>query len=277
MKKKILFIIALLTLQLHAVSEEGLHHYIKEYMAKKMNSPVTKIETISSYTIKETNGWKVYFLLLNVNIKLGDATRNRIVNQIAFTKGNKIAFSLKDKSGKDYKKNLKPKVPIEAYNDEHLLVGNKDAKHKLLVFSDPFCPYCQEIVPQLIDDVKANPKTFALYYYHLPLLRIHPASDTATRAMLIFQKRGDLKHLKDMYHLLVNPREINADVILKAIKDKTGIQIKRVDIYSDEINNKLKRDKKLKKRLMLTGTPTIFIDGLWDPTRMKYKTFLSKK
>ncbi|SFV53664.1 hypothetical protein MNB_SV-14-26 [hydrothermal vent metagenome] len=243
-------------------------------MAKKMNSPVTKIETISSYTIKNTHGWEVYFLSLNVNMKLGKVTRNRTINQVVFTKGNKISFSLKDKSGKDYKNILKPKVPVEAYDDEHLLVGNRDAKHKLLVFSDPFCPYCQEIVPTLIDDVKANPKTFALYYYHLPLLRIHPASDTATRAMLIFQKRGDLKHLKDMYHLLVNPREINADVVLKAIKEKTGIQIKRVDIYSDEINNRLKRDRKLKKRLMLTGTPTIFLDGLWDATRFKYKTFL---
>ncbi|SFV67260.1 Secreted protein, suppressor for copper-sensitivity ScsC [hydrothermal vent metagenome] len=246
-------------------------------MAKKMDAPVTKIETISSYTIKNTHGWKVYFLSLDVNMKLGKVTRNRTINQVAFTKGNKISFSLRDKAGKDYKNILKPKVPIEAYNDEHLLVGNKDAKHKLLVFSDPFCPYCQEIVPKLIDDVKANPKIFALYYYHLPLLRIHPASDTATRAMLIFQKRGDLKHLKDMYHLLVNPREINADVVLKAIKDKTGIKIKRVDIYSDEINNRLKRDKKLKKRLMLTGTPTIFLDGLWDATRFKYKTFLPKK
>jgi len=154
------------------------------------------------------------------------------------------------------------------------LVGNKNAKHKILVLSDPFCPYCQEIVPKLIDDVKANPTVFALYYYHLPLLRIHPASDTATRAMLLFQKRGEINHLKSMYHLVVNPKEINAGIVLKAIKDKTGVKIKRVDIYSDEVNHALDVDKILKKRLMVTGTPTIFIDGLWDPTRMRYKTYL---
>jgi protein-disulfide isomerase len=274
MNKRILFIIALLTFQLHAVSEEGLHHYIKKYMAEKMHSPVTRIETISSYPIKDTHGWKVYFLSLDVNIKSGSVTRKRTVSQVVFTKGNKIAFSLKDKLNQDYKKILKPKVPSNAYDDEHLLVGNKDAKHKILVLSDPFCPYCQEIVPKLIDDVKAHPKTFALYYYHLPLLRIHPASDTATRAMLLFQKRGELQHLKSMYHLLVNPREINADVVLDAIKEKTGVRIKRVEIYSDEVNHALEVDKALKKRLMVTGTPTIFIDGLWDPTRTKYKTYL---
>jgi len=270
MKKRILFIIALLTFQAQAVSEEGIHHYIKKYMSKKMHSPILKIDTISSYEIKNTHGWKVYFLSMKME------SGKRRIPQVVFTKGNKISFSLKDKKGQDYKDSLKPKVPLEAYDEKHLLVGNKNAKHKILVLSDPFCPYCQEIVPKLIDDVKANPNTFALYYYHLPLLRIHPASDTATRAMLIFQKRGDLKHLKDMYHLLVSPREINADVILKAIKKKTGVTIKRVDIYTDEINRELKADKKLKKRLMVTGTPTIFIDGLWDSTRKKYKSYIGK-
>jgi len=274
MKKSILLLITLLTFQLHALNQEGVHHYVKKHIEKKTLSPVTNIETISTYPIKNANGWEVYFLSLDVNVKVGRATKKRTLSQIAFTKGNKLAFSLKDKSGQDYKNILKPKVPIEAYDSEHLLVGNKDAKHKILILSDPFCPYCQEITPQLIDDVKANPKTFALYYYHLPLLRIHPASDTATRAMLIFQKRGEMEHLKDMYHLIVNPREINAEIVLKAIKDKTGVQIKKVEIYSNEINKALAVDKSLKKRLMVTGTPTIFIDGVWDPTRMEYKNYI---
>jgi len=274
MKRRILFIIALLTFQLHALNQEGVHHYVRQHIEKKTKSPVTNIKTISTYPIKGANGWEVYFLSLKVNVQTGRTTKKRTIPQIVFTKGNKLAFSLKDKSGQDYNKILKPKVPIEAYDEEHLLVGNKNAKHKILILSDPFCPYCQEITPQLIDDVKANPNIFALYYYHLPLLRIHPASDTATRAMLIFQKRGDIKHLKDMYHLVVNPREINAGVVLKAIKEKTGVQIKRVEIYSSEINQALATDKALKKRLMVTGTPTIFIDGDWDPTRMAYKNYL---
>ena len=276
MKKRILFIIAFLTFQLHALNQEGVHHYVKEHIEKKTNSPVANIETLSTYPIQGANGWEVYFLSLDIETKVGRSIKKHSISKIVFTKGNKLAFSLKDKSGQDYKKILKPKVPDEAYDSEHLLVGNRDAKHKILILSDPFCPYCQEITPKLIDDVKANPKTFALYYYHLPLLRIHPASDTATRAMLIFQKRGDIEHLKDMYHLVVNPREINAGVVLKAIKEKTGVQIKRVDIYSSEVNEALAIDKVLKKRLLVTGTPTIFIDGIWDPTRMAYKNYLKK-
>jgi len=28
---------------------------------------------------------------------------------------------------------------------------------------------------------------------------------------------------------------------------------------------------------MVSGTPTVYIDGKWDPTRNKYKTLIEKK
>jgi protein-disulfide isomerase len=276
MKQRILVFITLLTLQLSAVDKEGVHYYIKDYMEKKMHSPVDKIETISSYEIKDTNGWEVYFLSLDINIKMGSVTRKRTIPQIVFTKDNKIAFSLKDKFDQDYKKLLKPKVPDSAYDDAHLLVGNKDAEHKILVMSDPFCPYCQEIIPVLIDDVKKNPNKFALYYYHLPLVRIHPASDITTKAMHLFHEKGDVENMKKLYHLIVDPKERNAIAILDAIKKKTGVRIKLSEVHSEKVLNALAFDLAMKKRLMVTGTPTIFIDGTWDYTRMAYKKYLKK-
>ena len=175
MKIKIVLLTLLATLNLNAVDAIAIKHYVKKYMKTKMKSPVDKIDVISNYEVAGTGGWEVYFLSLKVNIKMGEEYQKRTVPQVVFTKGNKIAFSLKDKSGKNYAKTLKPKVPSDAYDTAHLLVGKPNAIHKILVMSDPFCPYCQEIVPELIDVVKANPITFALYYYHLPLLRIHPA------------------------------------------------------------------------------------------------------
>lgn len=276
MKIKILLLTILATVQLFAVTQKSMEHYVKEYIQKKTNSPVEKIETISSYLVEGTGGWRVYFLSLNVKMKIANQYKTKKVNQVAFTKGNRITFSLKDTTGKDYAKILKPKVPKEAYDKKHLLVGNANAKHKVLVMSDPFCPYCQEIVPKLIDDVKANPDTFALYYYHLPLLRIHPASDVTTRAMHVFQERGEVEKMKDCYHLLVSEKERNPQVVLDAIKKKTGVTITQSEINRKEVSEALAFDKAMKKRLMVTGTPTIFIDNEWDPTRFKYKTFLPK-
>jgi len=274
MKLKILLAIVLLTLQVSAVDDNGVRHYIKKYMEKKTDSKVNKIETISHYEIAGTDGWEVYFLLLDMNIKLGTSYQQRTVPQVIFTKGNKITFSLKDQYDQSYAKLLKPTVPAEAYDDEHLLVGSENAAHKVLVFSDPFCPYCQEIVPEMISMVESHPETFGLYYYHLPLLKIHPASDATTKVMHLLHQQGDVANVKKLYHLLIDPTEKDVSKVLKAIKVKTGKTFSKSDIGSSSVKNAMEFDKAMKKRLMVTGTPTIFIDGVWDPTRLRYKNYI---
>jgi hypothetical protein len=74
----------------------------------------------------------------------------------------------------------------------------------------------------------------------------------------------------------VSEKEKNPHVVLKAIEKKTGVYLTIEDINKVEILDALAFDKAMKKRLMITGTPTIFIDGIWDPTRMKYKEFIPK-
>ncbi|CAA6804208.1 MAG: Secreted protein, suppressor for copper-sensitivity ScsC [uncultured Sulfurovum sp.] len=277
MKIKVLLLMVLATAQLLAVSQKSVEFYVKQYIEKKTSSPVQSIETLSSYPIEGTNGWKVYFLALDVKVNMGGKVVPQKLNQVVFNKGSKIAFSLKDNKGKDYAKILKPKVPASAYDKKHLLAGDVNAKHKILVMSDPFCPFCQEIVPKLIETVQQNPKVFSLYYYHLPLLRIHPASDVTTKAMHIFQERGQVRKLKQCYHLLVSEKERNPKVILEAIAKKTGVYLTEKEINDVEVQKALDFDIAMKKRLMVTGTPTIFIDGTWDPTRFKYKEYLPKK
>jgi protein-disulfide isomerase len=276
MKMKMVLAILIATVQLFAVSQKSVEYYVKKYIEKKTNSPVRDIKTISSYIIDGTNGWRVYFLALDVDAKMGNKTLPKKVYQVVFNKGSKVAFALKDNRGNDYSKILKPKVPMSAYDSSHLLVGDPNAQHKILVMSDPFCPFCQEIVPELIETVQKHPKTFALYYYHLPLLNIHPASDITTKAMHLFHERGDIENLKKCYHLLVSERETNPKVILKAIKDRTGVTFTQREVNAPRVKRALAFDKAMKERLMVTGTPTIFIDGVWDPTRSKYKEYVGK-
>lgn len=277
MKVKVLLLMILATAHLFAVSQKSVEFYVKQYIAKQTSSPVQSIETLSSYPIGGTNGWKVYFLRLNVNVNMGGRVVPRELNKVVFNKGNKIAFSLKDKRGKEYAQILKPRVPSYAYDKKHLLVGNVDAKHKILIMSDPFCPFCQEITPKVIETVQKNPKVFALYYYHLPLLRIHPASRVTTKAMHLFQERGQVEKLVACYHLLVSEKEKSSKVILEAIAKKTGVHFTPKEINDVKVQKAFDFDKAMKKRLMVTGTPTIFIDGVWDPTRFKYKAYLPKK
>lgn len=277
MRIKVLILMIFATVQLFAVSQKSIEHYVKQYVEKKTGAFVESAKTLSSYPIEGTNGWKVYFLTMEVKIQTSVGDTIRTLNKVVFNKGGKIAFSLKDSQGKDYAKILKPKVPEMAYDKKHLLVGNKNAKHRILLMSDPFCPFCQEIVPVLIDAVKANPDIFALYYYHLPLLKIHPAADITTKAMHVFQERGDIENLKACYRLPLSGKERTPQVILDAITKKTGAKFSLQELNTLEIYDALGFDLDMKKRLMVTGTPTIFMDDTWDPTRFKYKEYLPKK
>jgi protein-disulfide isomerase len=181
------------------------------------------------------------------------------------------------KTGKDIKSQLKPDLDPKLYDKKHLFAGDEDAKHKILVFSDPQCPFCKEIVPKIYKVVKENPKTFALYYYHMPLLRIHPVSDAISRVMLIEQKKGHYDRVIDMYSLEFDPREVNATKILGKINKKYNLNITEKDIDAKEIADELKHDQDMATKSMVAGTPTIYLDGKWDKTRKAYEKLIPSK
>ena len=276
MRIKAIVLILFATVQLFAVSQKQVEFYVKGHMEKKTHSPVQKIRTVSTYEIGGTDGWHVYFLELDINLKMGKTTKKRRVTQVVFGKGKKIAFSLKDKKGQEYSKILKPLVPKSAYDKRHLLAGDADAQHKILLISDPFCPFCQEIVPPLITDVQQHPNLFALYSYQLPLVRIHPASKVVTKVMVLLHDEGRVEDYKKMYHLLISEKERKESVILKVIEKKIGRKFTHKDLMNPKIKEALVFDKAMKKRLFVTGTPTIFIDGVWDPTRFAYKRYIKE-
>jgi protein-disulfide isomerase len=151
------------------------------------------------------------------------------------------------------------------------MAGNKNAKHTLVVFSDPQCPFCQTIVPQLYTAANENPDTFALYYYHFPLLRIHPVSDIISRAMITEQVKGNFKKVIDMYTFKINPREVNATKVLGMLNKQYNLALTEEMINSDSVAEELKFDKEISNKSMVAGTPTIYLDGVWDPSRKKYK------
>ncbi len=270
-----------LTLSLSAMSEERIKSYVKNYIEEQSKTPVKSIDVISSYQIDELPEWKVYFLSMKVGVKLAGKEQEMQFNKTVFSNGKKITFKLlkKGKYGqkdKDYSKLLKPKVPEDAYDEEHLLIGSKDAPHKILFFSDPFCPFCREKFPEVYDLVKKNSDIYGLYYYHLPLIKIHPASDLTTKAMHIFQKRGEIDKMMALYDLFLEPTERDPKEIIHAIKEKTGVTFTLKELNAPEVKEAIEQDLLMKRRLMVTGTPTIFIDGEWDRSRKRYKQYAIK-
>jgi len=281
--KTLILLLILIVIQANAMSDNDVKGYMKRYVEKKMNSQVIRVDIISSYPIEDAKGWSVYFLSMRVKVKLGDSYQEAIVPQTVFVKGDRITLKLMKKGkrkkdgtmgkSKSYAKLLKPKVPIDAYDDKHFILGSKDAPHKILFFSDPSCPFCKEKVVEIVDVVKKNPQLYALYYYHLPLTKIHPPSEIVSRAMLVFQNRGDIDNMLKLYRIFIEPTETDVKKILHAIKIKTGVQLTEQEINKPEITEALRVDMAMKRRLQVTGTPTIFIDGKWDRLRKEFKKY----
>jgi len=256
-----------------APTDKELRKYVKRNVIKNNLVKIHSIETIETRKIDELKGWEV--LLTNIHIEYNKKKID--LPEMMFVNGDIITPVLMNyKNGKNYRNEVRPEATAKYYNDAHHLMGNKDAKHKIIVFSDPQCPFCQDIVPKIFKAVKENPETFALYYYHLPLLRLHPVSGPLTRAMHIAQKRGDIKAFEKFYSMKMDFKETNLDKIIPEIKKQTGFVVTKKELEDKKLEEMMVADEKMASRLMISGTPTIYLDDKWDKRRHGYEKFLPK-
>ena len=256
------------------VSDKELIKYFKKFIVKNPSVRVTGVEVLDIRKIPEHPGWEAYL----TNMKLQFKDKDVSAPQVVFVNGSLFTPMLIDsKRGINYAKELKPKVPVSLYDDAHLLFGNKDARHKIVVFSDPQCPFCMETVPGIMKAAKEHPETFALYYYHLPLMRIHPVSGILVRVMHVAQEKGQNDVVEKLYSLKIDPRETNVDKVLEAVKKQSGFAVSKADIEKPEVKNAIKHDEEAAAKMMVSGTPTVYVDGEWDKGREKYKSLLPKQ
>lgn len=245
--------------------------YIKKAVVKNPQVKVKGVTVIESKTHEKLPGWTVLLTTMDLEYQKKDIH----APEMMFIKDGLITGHLVDlKTGNDYRDNIKPSVPASYYDDAHRLFGNKDAAHKVLIFSDPQCPFCQEVVPDVFNAAKENPTKIAVYYYHLPLLRIHPVSDVLTRVMHVAQHEGKMDVVEKIYSLKISPQEKDMKKILAAVKKHTGYSVTAAQVNEASVKAALKADADAAGKMMVSGTPTIYIDGQWDKMRDGYKKLI---
>ncbi len=267
------------TLALSANSEEAkdipsnkaLLLYVKKNVVRNPQVKVNGIEVLETKTDARIPGWKV----LLTNMDLTYRGKDIKAPEMIFVKDGLATGQLSDlKTGKNFRDLIRPTVPASMYDDAHLLYGNKDAAHKIVVFSDPMCPFCRDTVPSLLKAAKEHPDQIALYYYHLPLMQIHPVSGILTKVMHHAQKEGKQDVIDKMYSIKLGFRETDMTKVLAKVKDHTGYSISATKVEDNATKAALKADEDAAARMMVSGTPTIYVDGQWDRSRVKYKKFI---
>jgi len=239
-------------------------------------NPNIKINEVKLFLKKDLNmdGWSGY--VYNINLTINGQKRD--IKDIIFANKTFVTSDLRNiKTNQSMKKYMYPTLSFKYYDDKFLIAGNKDAKHKITIFSDPLCPICVETMPELIKAVKENPDELSLYYIHMPL-DMHPTAKMIVKASILAKEQGvkdiDYKVYTAQFDNDFDPyEERDKEKVLKIFNKKFGTDITMSQINSKRLDEELKRSEKLSDDALIQGTPTIFFDGEIDSMRDKYKKY----
>jgi protein-disulfide isomerase len=177
--------------------------------------------------------------------------------------------SMKDK--------LVPDMDESFYRKDHLIYGKESAPNKIVVFSDPICPFCQGYMPKLLKAAKENPDKIALYYYHFPLVMLHKEAPTIIKATMVAEKQGVKDVIEKVYAKKFNLETGDEKKILEAFNKAMGTHITVKDIHAKDIEARYNQDKEYADKMMISGTPTVYFNGKKDFSRRKYEEAIKKK
>jgi len=274
---KILSLSVLLSATLYANSgDDVVVNFEKTRVAQ---NPNVKVNDVKVNTKKELplSGWNGYILDVQANVQGKEIN----VKDILFSDGKYIALDLIDsKTGKSLKDVVTPNLTAKYYDKSKLIAGNHNAKDKIVIFSDPLCPFCIDYVPDVINYVNKNSDNVALYYYHFPLIGLHPAAAPLAKIIEVAKSKGlkdvELKTYQINWEPYFTAKSTDEKKILEAFNKEFKTDIKLEEINTKEVNENLQKDMLMGEEVMVQGTPTIFVNGVKDSSRQKYET-LGKK
>ena len=255
-----------------AATNTEVETFLKQQIGANPAVKSLDVKVVDKKALDAPKGWDALIINLKAEVKQGSTTRPITQSMIYFTSGDYITADLTNiKTGAQLKNEIAPSFKKEFYKEANLIYGNKNAKHKVAIFSDPLCPFCRRFVPDALKYMKEYPDSFAVYYYHLPLESLHPAAVTLTRAAIAAELKGKKDVVLDMYNVEINAKETDEQKILDAFNKQLGTKITIKDIHAPEIEKQSSFDMSVVQAMMVNGTPTVFFDGKKDGSKSKYK------
>lgn len=185
------------------------------------------------YSVEVENKGKKYLIYV-------DFSKKFIVS------GNVIRISDRSNRTREELINIRRIDPTIIPLDDALVVGNPKAPKKVIVFTDPQCPYCKHLHPELKKVISADPD-IAFFIKLYPLKKIHPDAYRIAQTIVC----------EDSIDLL------EASFAGKKIPDP--------ECESDVVDDTIK----LARKLGITSTPTMVLpDGRLAPGFMPAENIL---
>ncbi|HEX5328786.1 DsbA family protein [Sulfuricurvum sp.] len=261
-----------LSASLMAATDAEVVSFLKKGIGGNPNISNLRVEVNGKKNLPAMSGWQAYFMSIEADVKQGNDSRHINQNGTYFVNGNVIAPELINvKTGERYNDTVAPDFNNAFYTKNNLISGEANALHKVAIFSDPLCPFCRRYVPEALSYMAKYPKTFAVYYYHLPLAGLHPAAVTLTKAAIAAEQNGTNNTILSLYKVDINASERDEQKILNAFNKTFGTKIDKDDIRRSSVVKQFDFDQKVASSMMVAGTPTVFFNGQKDASKNKYK------
>jgi len=259
--------------------EEKLIKFEKQRVAKSLQRVGGNLQNVDLVLKKDLNqdGWVGYTFNLEFEVQ------NKKLSQkdTLFSDGKNVTMDLINLENKrSFKTVMYPTLGKEFFSKKHFIEGNIDAKHSLVIFSDPLCPICVDEIPYVLKNIIDNPQNIAVYYYHLPL-DMHPTAKVLSKASILAKEQGiknvdyriykanfSEKYKFDAYE------EKDEKKVLGFFNKEFGTNITMEQINNPKLEKMIQDDIKMSEDAFVSGTPTLFFDGEYDYTRSQFEKYL---
>lgn len=190
--------------------------------------------------------------------------KDKIIAYMKAMKKNEERDALIAKASKDHKVEIyfpKPNLKVDVELGSGSVWGNKDAKVKIVEFSDFQCPYCSKGATVVSQLKKAYGKKIAIAFRHYPL-PMHPDAKPASEASLCVQEQNADKFWAYHDKLFANQDKLSADNLKKFAKE-VGVKEDEFDkcVASHKFADVVQRDMDYGNKLGVRSTPTFFVNG----------------
>jgi protein-disulfide isomerase len=160
----------------------------------------------------------------------------------------------------DVKVNLDPPPPAPAeaiHGPMTPVIGSATAPVTFVVFSDYLCPYCKSLSRTLDTLLARYPADVRVIYRQFP---VHPHADRLAEAALCADEQGHFS----AYHRLLFERPAAGDDDLAPLATEAGLDRLAFTACLGSERNRVRVEDDLNegKRLLIQGTPTLFVNGV---------------
>jgi protein-disulfide isomerase len=214
--------------------------------------------------------YNIYYIKIGVKMrKITAIIIGLLVAAIVFVAGQSY---LKNKAWTDGVKGLDEWSIIEGneYNGGigDIVIGNKDAKVKIIEYADFQCSACAITFPYIHDVVKEYGDQIA-YVYRNYAINYHQNATAAATAVLAANNQGYFEELAtlmfekqdDWFYSEGEKRDNQFESYFNtATEGKGDVEKYKTDLKSTAIKNKLNLDREFANRVNLNATPLIYIN-----------------